>query len=198
MDPFSSHLRDMALAHSGSEAMAPDFRTPTQPPLRTPQQPPHRKRRTQLPSTPAVAPYATKTVSLSWQKTLHKPPTSSSDPLLASYNRSFFGVDDPATRPSVCEYFAKTPALVSDFLCLSDLVGPCSSSAPAWKASLPSPSALQRTPFGRSSSKRSFTQQACFETVVFNVFQPIAGQTSGKLPAPRRTSRTSRCLNRPK
>ena len=89
--------------------------------------------------------------------------------MAAAYNKKFFGVDDPTTRPSVCEYFASNPILVSDFLALSDLLGP--SPIPAWKAQLPSQSLLQSSSFGQPSQAASFTQEACFETAVFNVFK---------------------------
>lgn len=125
------------------------------------------------PSAPAprVAAYGSKIITLSWKKRLRQAPSSAADPLVVDYNRTFFGVDDPATRPSVCEYFASKPALVSDFLALSDLFGPCPLPPLEWKAQLPSHAALLRTPFGRPSPSASFTQTACFETAVFNVFK---------------------------
>lgn len=132
----------------------------------------HTQRRPPRPApAPRVAAYGSKIINLSWQKRLRQAPTSMVDPLVADYNQTFFGIDDPATRPSVCEYFASKPAIVSDFFALSDLFGPSPDPPLEWKAQLPSHSELLRTPFGRPSPDASFTQTACFETAVFNVFK---------------------------
>ena len=42
---------------------------------------------------------------------------------------------------------------------------------PPWHADLPTHSELLRTPFGKSSTSYSFTQEACFETSLFTIFK---------------------------
>ena len=41
-----------------------------------------------------------------------------------------------------------------------------------WKSSLPTPSDLLRTPFGKLDANHSFTQEASGETILFHVLKP--------------------------
>ena len=119
---------------------------------------------------PGVGAFGSAHVVSTWAKKQRTAPVSVHDPLTAKYNKQFFGLDDPGLRPTVCEYFASTPALVSTFCDLSDLaVG--SRSVPQWKKAVPSVATLLRERFGRPTPDISFTQEASFETVAFNVFK---------------------------
>ncbi len=120
---------------------------------------------------PHVGAYAAKSVDIAWRQRIRQPPSSSTDPLAATYNQKFFGLDDPCQRPAVCEYFRDNLPLVTVYLNLSDMHLSSAGPLPEWKASLPTHATLLRTPFGRPARDKSMTQVASFDTVAFNVLK---------------------------
>ena len=85
---------------------------------------------------------------------------------LRNFNTKYLGL--PATTAKTYNTGKDTPFSFSSVV--SNLVV-ASKAIPPWKQSLPSKFDLRRQSFGREDSNHSFTQSACFETIMFHVLK---------------------------
>ena len=92
-------------------------------------------------------------------------------PELRAFNQEYLGIDSTSANPIGGEYWKPTLATSTDvYKAIHTLYSTAAPPAPpAWHADVPTRSQLHLGPMGRPSRRHSATQQACFDTCLFNI-----------------------------